>query len=785
MWNSLRIKLLVVLGFTYAVSAVAVLSISLGATRAIIRNEMEDAFERQLDVILSHLQKRHEKLAASGMHGLYAEGYKDSTAREIGAQYYRSGHETRPFIVDRQGVVVLHPDLEAGATDLASKDFAQRMTTSDRGTQEYTWRGEPRWMAYKTFKPWQWTICYTVTTAEKYASVSDVMQILAAIMIAASLLGLVIMYFMLGRVVAPIERLMQDARQIGEGQYDHAIEEVPGKDEIAVLATSFAKMAEQIRDRELKLKISEERYRTLVENIDLGITLISKDYEILMTNAAQGRMFSKPTCEFVGKNCFREFEKRDGVCPHCPGRRAMETGEPAESETEGTRDDGSKVTVNIHAFPVMDANGQATGFIEVIEDITERRQSREALRESEERYRNVYETAPLAFVIWNRQCRITGWNDQAEKIFGWSREEVLGRDLFDLLVPVSSRSRFSVVVEKLLRGEVEPDVVTENLTRDGHTILCRWNNSVLYDREHQPVGALSLALDITEHRKAEQAARAAQERLLTQQRSETERIQAELDKARAALVNQTRLATIGQLAASIAHELRNPLGAVRNASYFLRRYADIPNQECKEHLRIIEAEIGTADRIITELMDMTRSRPPVREHMDLGAAVNQIQSKLETGAIQFTTDLDPDPFMVNADPGQLRQVLTNLLVNAIQAVDRSNGRVEFQASRNGDTDEIRIRDNGPGVPPDQRERVFDALFTTKAKGTGMGLTICREIIERHNGTLGLVETEGPGATFSICLPHNATPLITDSEGRTQAGSVEPAERTSEGDGTGT
>ena len=152
--------------------------------------------------------------------------------------------------------------------------------------------------------------------------------------------------------------------------------------------------AVDITDRQEAVKAlreSEERYRNLVENIDLGITLISSDYRVIMTNAAQARLLQKPMGELVGRKCFREFEKRDGVCPHCPGTKAMATGEKAVMETIAVRDDGSRIAVQLQAFPHRGPDGHITGFIEVVEDITERKQTEAALHESETLYRSLFE----------------------------------------------------------------------------------------------------------------------------------------------------------------------------------------------------------------------------------------------------------------------------------------------------------------------------------------------------------------------------------------------------------
>ena len=119
------------------------------------------------------------------------------------------------------------------------------------------------------------------------------------------------------------------------------------------------------------LRESEEHYRSLVENIDLGVTLIDTDHRIVMANSAMGRMFNRSPSGFIDKNCYMEFEKRDRICPHCPGVEAMLTGEPKEVETEGILDDGSTFTAKIRAFPVLDKDGKSEGFIEVVEDITD------------------------------------------------------------------------------------------------------------------------------------------------------------------------------------------------------------------------------------------------------------------------------------------------------------------------------------------------------------------------------------------------------------------------------
>jgi PAS domain S-box-containing protein len=129
----------------------------------------------------------------------------------------------------------------------------------------------------------------------------------------------------------------------------------------------------------------------------------------------------------------------------------------------------------------------------------------EALRESEELFRNVYDTAPLAFVVWDLDARVTDWNRKAEEVFGWSKEEALGRDFFDFLIPEKDRLHVERVVDRLVKGELPSHSINDNLTKDGQIITCEWNNSPLHDDDGNIVGAISLALDITERKQAEEA----------------------------------------------------------------------------------------------------------------------------------------------------------------------------------------------------------------------------------------------------------------------------------------
>ena len=250
--------------------------------------------------------------------------------------------------------------------------------------------------------------------------------------------------------------------------------------------------------------------------------------------------------------------------------------------------------------------------------------------------------------------------------------------------------------------------------------------------------------DITERRRAEEA-------LIGQRKKETERVQAQLDKVRDELVRTTQLATVGRVAAQIAHDLRNPLASVHNAVFYLKHRPPKAEKKWREYLDLIEHELEVSNRIIANLLEVTRHREPAREDVDLGSLARDALARLRPApAVQCRCQFDPDPFILYADPVQIRQVFDNLLDNALDAMGES-GEIHIGACASEGSQVIIVQDTGPGVLPEHRYRIFNILFTTKAKGTGLGLAICRQIIEGHGGAIDL-ESSSRGARFRIRLP---------------------------------
>ena len=222
-------------------------------------------------------------------------------------------------------------------------------------------------------------------------------------------------------------------------------------------------------------------------------------------------------------------------------------------------------------------------------------------------------------------------------------------------------------------------------------------------------------------------------------------------KAKDQLVRQTRLASLGQISAGIARELRNPLSGIRMAIYYLQRTVPESESKLREHLSLIDEATRKAEQIITDLTAMSRGTPPEKKPIALDQIVADVRGRINPPAgIQWKEQYQPHPMVVAVDPAQFELVLKNLFVNAITAM-RETGAISITGNRTEEYDEIFIADDGPGITSEARDQVFEWLYTTKSSGMGIGLALCRQIVESHGGTMELLDTPR-GATFCIRLP---------------------------------
>jgi PAS domain S-box-containing protein len=402
-------------------------------------------------------------------------------------------------------------------------------------------------------------------------------------------------------------------------------------------------------------------------------------------------------------------------------------------------------------------NARPARMIGVEIDITDRKLAEDELRESRKQLQLIADNVPGLLVRIGVDRRVRFINREAEEWFGLESEAVVGKHIREIIGEDAYETAQSYIA-RVLAGET----TSFEMERPYKYGPVRWASGTFapdFDEHGGVRGYYALLTDITEHKRAQDEVKRAQVRLLEQQRHQQDSVRNELNRVRDELVRKTRLAAIGQVAASIAHDLRNPLGAIRNVKFYLNRKLPKDEPKWKEYLDIMEREIVVADTIINGLVDMSRTKSPDKSDLDLEKALRDSFRRVNGNSkIEFDCVFDHRPFTVYADPGHLGRVLDNLITNAIQAMG-DGGKITVNAQSGSNFDTIRVRDEGPGVAREIRKRIFEPLVTGKAKGTGLGLSICRQIVESHGGRIDLLRSDAAGAEFEIRLPRRmAAPM---------------------------
>lgn len=359
--------------------------------------------------------------------------------------------------------------------------------------------------------------------------------------------------------------------------------------------------------------------------------------------------------------------------------------------------------------------------------------------------RQVLDMNPSLVFAKDREGRFTLVNRAIAETYGTTIENLIGKTDADFNPEIEEVEFFRKMDLEVMDTGQERFIPEEPLTGpDGEL---RWVQTIkrpIVGQDGTANQVLGVATDITELKRA-------REELLEQKELEHQKVQQELNRVKEELIRHTRLAAIGQVAASIAHELRNPLGAINNAVFFLGRRETKLEPKWAEYLGIIRQEVQASDRIVSNLLEMSRAKEPSRKSIDLGAAARVTFERVRVAEpVHLRLSLHPDPFVIGADPEQLRQVLTNLMTNAIQSMDHG-GEIRIEGRREDDHDVVVFGDDGPGVDPEARDSIFEPLFTTKAKGTGLGLAICRQILAAHGASIELLDDDR-GAAFEIRFP---------------------------------
>ncbi len=486
------------------------------------------------------------------------------------------------------------------------------------------------------------------------------------------------------------------------------------------------------REAEEKFLISQLRLEGVIQSAMDAIITVDQDQNIVLFNHAAEQMFGWSAQDAIGQSLDRFIPARFRAAHHHHMAEFGRSG--ATSRRMGTLGHVVGLRATGEEFPVEAAISQVgvegkKYFTVILRDITERKKAEEALRESEERYRRLIEVSPDAILV-NRGDRIVFVNDQGLKLFGAVKaEEILGRSPLDLFHP-DYHQAIRERVHLLREGAKTVPLIEEKIVRlDGTVLDVEVAAASFVDQDG--VGIQVMIRDITERK----------------------HLQAQLRKAE-------RLAELGTLASGMAHEIGTPMNVILGrAEYLLQRVREEP---IKKGLQTIVNQVERITKVMNQLLAFARRRPLERRPLDLRQTIRDnlemFQERLARNRVKVETSFASSCPLICGDPDQMSQVIINLVMNAVHAMPEGGTLSIALAPAGNEMVALSVRDTGHGIPPDVKDKIFDPFFTTKefGKGTGLGLTVVKGIVEEHGGAIRVDSEPGKGTTFTIHLPAYAT-----------------------------
>jgi PAS domain S-box-containing protein len=511
---------------------------------------------------------------------------------------------------------------------------------------------------------------------------------------------------------------------------------------------------------EEELSKSELRFRSLVENSPNAVSLKDVQGQYLLINEKFETLMRVRRENVIGKTVADIFEGAFAESGIEQDREIIERKQTAEVDELFDRGDRTFRLVTTR-FPIFDSDGEVVSVAAVHSDLTDRMEAENKLRDSEERFRALVEYAPEAITMIDVDTGLyVDANPMAEVLHGLPRDALIGKlGPADLGPETQLDGRPSSeaapdYLNRALAGEF-PRFEWVHLTPDGQETLCEVSLARLPD-PHRKLVRASIS-DITERKRAEQELA----RLNTELEQLVEERTAELGDAQAELVKSERLATLGQLTATVSHELRNPLGAMRTSMYLVEKKTGGRDDDVTRAIDRVNRNITRCDQIIDELLDYTRIVD--LEIRSLGID-DWLTSVLDEQPVPEGVSVRPilgaPGLQVAADSDRLRRAVINIYENGCQALtgigsrEKPSGKkwLSVETLARNDRLEIVFSDNGPGIPDESREKVFEPLYSTKNFGVGLGLPTVHQIMEQHGGGVDLSRRRGGGARFALWLP---------------------------------
>jgi PAS domain S-box-containing protein len=510
-----------------------------------------------------------------------------------------------------------------------------------------------------------------------------------------------------------------------------------------LLGGLLGNLSDRLRRAHRTVTETAAELQAILDNATAVIYLKDLEGRYLLINRHYEKLFDIRKEEAVGKSDSDLFPQYAADSFRAADRRVLKERRPLEMEEVIPHRDGPHTYISIK-FPLLDAEGEPYGVCSVSTDITERMRAEQQVRESQEQFRRIIDTAQEAFVSIDERSIITGWNQQAETTFGWSRSQAIGRSIVDLIIPDRYRKKHYDGVAHFLETGSGP-VLRRRLElmathRDGREFPIEIAVSAMRTKTGYVFNAF--LHDISERKRAEELARI---------KSGLERQTAELKRSNLELA---------QFAHVASHDLSEPLRTVsRYVQLIDTRYRGKLDDDADEFIGYAVEGAARMQALVNALnaystLGSAEHEPvPVDSSRVVMQTIDALAAQIADADASVT--FDPLP-TVPGDPRQLGEVFQNLISNALKFVKDGPPQVHVSAERMDDSWCFTVRDNGIGIKPEHRTRIFEMFRRLHSRdqygGTGIGLTICRKIVTRHGGRIWVEEAPGGGSMFRFTVP---------------------------------
>jgi len=527
---------------------------------------------------------------------------------------------------------------------------------------------------------------------------------------------------------------------------DQSLHTAHPEQELQVHQIKLELQSRELRETQQRLEEARDRYVELHDFAPVGYLTLDERSQIHEINLTAAAMLGQESARLLGKPFSTWLKGRDkhALLAHLATALHNRGATKATLETRLTTRTGQTIDVRLETLAARSANVSGRLCRTTLLDLSAQREAERALIREHDFVEGLVATAPAIVLVLDNRGRIVRINPYMEALSGFRQDEVVGKDWFSTFLPKAEQKRIRELFQTALRGKRTIGNVNPIHTRDGRELLIEWYDSELQDPHGNKLGLLSIGRDVTEK----------------------QQMRLEADTHRENLAHLARIVTLNELASGLAHELSQPLTAITSYTQeTLRRLREgsIVTAATRHAMERALSQSQRAADIIQHLRNFVGKHAPTKTQTDINHLVHRtmglIGPIIKKPAVVVHLDLADDLPQVSVDRLQIEQVLLNLVQNAIDAM-ADNGRAKRAVTIRTTvlTDQylaVTVSDLGTGLKPEYRVRVFEPFFTTKHKGMGMGLAICRTIVEAHGGTLSVTANQPRGSTFCFTLPTSA------------------------------